>query len=154
MDGIFVIIGIILLILDIWLILKFLDIANDADDIRNILIDIRRKSEFPHNDISKIPTYGNEVDQNGKEYFRIVRMNEQDNLYIGSFNGFISLDKNSGDRHDIAVYDDDKVKLGYVSRGNKPLCDLLTSKDNTMKIHGFIDIRSEVKYYIGYFYLE
>ena len=66
----------------------------------------------------------------------------------------ITNDKNSKNQYDIAVYNDDKVKLGYVSRGNKPLYDLLVSKNDMMKIHGFIDIRSEVKYYIGYFYLE
>nr|WP_298672019.1 hypothetical protein [uncultured Prevotella sp.] len=156
-----VFLGIGIIVLEIWLIIKFINLVNDASDIKSILIDLKKKSEFPYNDISKIPEYGDGIDQNGKEYFKIQRINYKDleNSYIGSFKGYICPDKkDKEDIYAIAVYNDNKVKVGYVRSMNKPLYDFLTEKGGIVVIHGFIGKRVDrllgiSNLFYGYFYI-
>lgn len=145
-----------LIVLNVWLILKFIDIANNMNDIRSILIDQRRKSKYPCTDFSKVPNYGDGVDKNGNEYFEIANIDKHElwrnRISIGRFQGFVSAEKHSGDSCNIGVYDKN-VKIGTILGINKSFYDYLIENGEALNIQGYLDIISETGEFYGYFYI-
>jgi hypothetical protein len=117
-----------------------------------MLSDIRRQGEIPNKDIGSQPSYSGEMDLTGKEYFRVIRL---DNAALfatklGEFTGVLKLETNTPDnQYPLAVYAGGR-KLGYLRRGNKKLYEWLAAHGEKATVRGFIGIRSEVPQYESY----
>jgi hypothetical protein len=153
--------GIGIIVLEIWLIMKFVDLTKNVVDIKDIMNNIKEKLDKPNNDISRIPTMGDGIDENGKEYFEITKMNCSDpaNFPLGSFKGYAKSESSDRDNQCvIAIYNTSQIKLGYAHADNKSLYDLIASKGNIAVIHGFIGKRVDrllgiSNLFYGYFYI-
>lgn len=165
--------GIGFIILDIWLIEKFIILTNDVklinnilskfgEDTRSVLADIQSKLERPRRNFGKAPVYGDGVDEFGNEYFIIsgININDLNDSFPGNFKGYITPISNFKDTYSISVCNSNDEKLGEVSPGNKPLIDLLKNNKDKLPVHGFINIRNDRNAYkerrwcYGIFYLD
>ena len=111
----------VIVIIGIVMVVKFFDIARNISDIRVMLSDIRRQGEIPNKDIGSSPSYSGEMDLTGKEYFRVIRLDNA-TLFatkLGEFVGLVKSETNTPDnQYPLAVYAGGR-KLGYLRRGNK-----------------------------------
>ncbi|MCH3994890.1 MAG: hypothetical protein LKE54_07560 [Prevotella sp.] len=150
--GLMALLGLIAVVVEVIMIFKFFEMAGYISDMRMILSDIRRQGEVPNKDIGSSPSYSGEMDLTGKEYFRVVRLDNA-TLFatkLGEFAGVVKLETNTPDnQYPLAVYAGGR-KLGYLRRGNKKLYEWLATHGAETKVRGFVGIRSEVPQYESY----